>query len=67
MAPNWSAVAEEVELDEMRVPNAVQLPSAQSTQNELVKTGTNDWVISLSLPFGLLGVGLGAIALQRGR
>jgi hypothetical protein len=62
-----TAVDTEVELEEVQAPEAVQFPSAASTQQQPADTGTSDLLVWLSLLLGFLGVVLGAIALRRAR
>ena len=59
----------EVELEEVQPADAVDFPSAASTEStqQNVAVGTADWLVWLSLLLGLLGVGLGAIALRQRR
>jgi hypothetical protein len=62
-----TAVDQEVGLEEVQPADAVLFPSAASieTAQERVAIGSPDWLIWLSLLLGLLGVGLGTIALRR--
>ena len=64
-----TAVDKEVELEEVQPADAVSFPRGASTETtqENVAVGTADWVIWLSLLLGILGVALGALALQRPR
>ena len=57
----------DVELEEVQAPDAVQFPSAASTAStdQKMSAGAPDLLIWLSLLLGLLGVGLGALALRR--
>jgi hypothetical protein len=57
-----TAVDTEAELEPVQQADMVQFPSAESTDS-----GTADWLVWLSLLLGLLGVGLGAIALRKAR
>jgi hypothetical protein len=59
----------EVELEEVQAADAVDFPGAASTEatQQNVAVGTADWLVWLSLLLGLLGVGLGAIALRKAR
>jgi hypothetical protein len=54
----------DVELDEVQAADAFQFPSAAST-NQQADSRAADWLVWLSLLFGLLGIGLGFVALQR--
>lgn len=56
----------EVELEEVQPEDAVQFPSGASTEpaQQNAAVGTADWLIWLSVLLGLLGVGLGAIAIR---
>lgn len=62
-----TSVDQEVELEEVQAADAVQFPSSADIQSaqQNVAAGTPDWLSWLSLLIGLLGVGLGAIALRR--
>ena len=60
-------VDEEVELEEVQAPDAVQFPGGASTAPSAKTTGTADWLVWLSILLGLVGVGLGAIALRKAR
>lgn len=64
-----TAVDAEVELEEVQPADAVQFPRGASTDpaQQNVAAGTADWVIWLSLLLGILGVGLGAMALRKTR
>jgi len=55
-----TAVDTEVELDPVLEADTVQFPGAASTQG----SGTADWLVWLSLLIGLVGVGLGFVALR---
>lgn len=56
-----TAVEAEVELEEMQPADTIEFPSAGSTAQ-----GTGrDWLVWVSLLTGLVGVGLGAIALRK--
>ena len=60
-------VDEEVELEEVQAPDAVQFPGGASAAPSAQTTGTADWLIWLSLLLGLVGVGLGAMAIRKAR
>jgi hypothetical protein len=62
-----TAVDQEVDLEEVQAADAVEFPRGASTEpaQQNVAVGTPDWLIWLSLLLGLLGFGLGAIALRR--
>ena len=59
-------VDEEVELEEVQAADAVQFPGGASTAQDRA-AGTADWLVWLSLLLGLVGVGLGAVALRKAR
>lgn len=59
-------VDEEVELEEVQAADAVQFPGGASTKQDRA-AGTADWLVWLSLLLGLVGVGLGAVALRKAR
>lgn len=62
-----TAVDTEVELEEVRAPDAVQFPSAASTEttDQNAATGTADWIVWVSLLLGLMSIGLATIALRK--
>lgn len=65
-----TSVDAEVELEEVQAEDEVQFPSGASTeatQQNVAAAGTADWLVWLSLLLGLLGIGLGAIALRQPR
>lgn len=64
-----TSVDSEVELEEVQTPDAVQFPSAASiaSKDPDMAAGTADWLVWLSVLLGLVGIGLGAIALRRDR
>lgn len=59
----------EVDLEEVQAADAVQFPRGASTASAEQDTGagTADWLVWLSLLLGLLGIGLGAMALRKAR
>jgi hypothetical protein len=63
-----TSVDEEVELEEVQAVASVQFPSGASANSPAQSAaGTADWLVWLTLLLGLLGVGLGAMALRKSR
>ncbi|HKY54566.1 MAG TPA: hypothetical protein VJM08_09685 [Anaerolineales bacterium] len=67
-----TAADTEVELEEVRPPDAVQFPvsypgpqSVEPASTESANSGGADWLVWLSLLVGLIGVGLGITALRK--